>query len=568
MSDAEDPTDAAAVEEDPAAAALSLCISAITAAFAGNTQADSIASALCDQFATISSSVAEVADSVGGVSETVGHVSYGLNTLLLLFGGALVFIMHGGFAMLCAGSIRSKNAMNILLQTILDAAVSGVMFYCVGFGFAFGQGNKPNKFIGDALFGLSRYISHQTPSGAVGTLDADGNRWEVQPVGRWIDFFFQWAFAATATTIPAGAVAERFNFNAYLGYSIFISGFVYPVVAHWAWCYTGWANYGAILSPVFNAGYIDFAGSGVIHMVGGLAGLVGAVMVGPRLGRFDADGNPVDMPGHSAILVVLGTVLLWFGWYGFNPTSVLYLDYSQGAGRSTFATVCGRAAVTTTLAACAGGLACLLNGFRKHRGWDLVGLCNGVLCGLVAITASAHVVEPWAALVCGFVAGLFFDFLCWLLLKLKIDDPLSASPMHFGAGMWGVFFVGLLAKQEYIMEYYWHAPSEDGRLTGKNYYPYGAFYKHSNGKLLASQVVVILAIIAWTVCLMAPFFFIFKLFGALRIPPEVEEMGLDRSKHGGSAYNGTGAAGVAASPGNDVMRNHSPPSSKVVPMSA
>ncbi|GLI67715.1 hypothetical protein VaNZ11_011983 [Volvox africanus] len=496
---------------------------ALTAISSDTSAVNDIANRICDSIVNTN----EV------TSERIAEVANGLNTFLLLFGGSLVFIMHGGFAMLEAGAIRSKNAMNILLQTILDAAAAAIMWYCVGFGFAFGIGPKPNKFIGNAMFGLARYSIHWTGSGT----------------GKWTDFFFQWAFCATAATIPAGAVAERFNFNAYLGYSMFIAGFVYPVVAHWAWCPEGWLGFAA-LKPLFGAGYIDFAGSGVIHMTGGLAGLIGAAMVGPRLGRFDADGNPVEMPGHSAILVVLGTVLLWFGWYGFNPTSMLAID------TIAYADVVGRSAVTTTLSGAAGGIACLLSGFIRRRGWDLVGLCNGILCGFVAITACCHVVEPWAAIICGLVAGIWFDFLCWVLLKLKIDDPLSAGPMHFGTGMWGVFFTGLLAKQEYITEAY-------NRTEDKLY---GAFYPHSSGKILACQVIGILAIIGWVGGTMTIFFGIFKIFGALRIPPEVEEMGLDRSKHGGSAYNGTGITVSPSAPGNDVMRNKQQPSVKVLPM--
>ncbi|KXZ42195.1 hypothetical protein GPECTOR_185g278 [Gonium pectorale] len=523
------------------------------AASSANEIATAICTALDNKTATLATQ-----DSLDTVASGLEGTTLGLNTLLLLYGGALVFLMHGGFAMLEAGAIRSKNAMNILLQTIMDAACSAIMWYLIGFGFAFGMGNQAMKkwddtrgaylgsttsrFIGDAMFGLARYKTHFTGSGT----------------GKWVDFFFQWAFCATAVTIPAGSVAERFNFNAYLGYSTFIAGWVYPVVAHWAWCPTGWLGYG-VNEPVFKAGYIDFAGSGVIHMTGGLAGLIGAIMVGPRLGRFDADGNPVEMPGHSAILVVLGTVLLWFGWYGFNPASILNINTIE------YATVCGRAAVTTTLAGAAGGICCLFNGFRRHRGWDLVGMCNGILCGFVAITACCHVVEPWAAIICGGVAGVWFDFLCWLLLKLKIDDPLSAGPMHFGTGMWGVFFTGLLAKQEYIREVYVHQPSYWGLITKE--YPYGAFYKKSDGKLLGSQIIGILAIIAWVSGNMIAFFGIFKLFKALRIPPEVEEIGLDRSKHGGSAYNtGNGPTTLGGAPGNDVMRNNSPPSAKVLPM--
>jgi ammonium transporter, Amt family len=219
---------------------------------------------------------------------------------------------------LCAGAIRAKNSMNILLQTIMDAAVSAIAFYLVGFGFAYGEGPNPNPFIGNALFALSRYESSFSGSSNVYAWSSSGAS-DNAADGRWTDFFYQWAFAATATTIPAGAVAERFNFNAYLGYTWFISLWVYPVVVHWAWSRQGWLTFNTPgptgrTKFLFNCGFIDFAGSGVVHIVGGTCGLVGAILVGPRLGRFDASGRPVDMPGHSAVLVVLGTVILWFGW--------------------------------------------------------------------------------------------------------------------------------------------------------------------------------------------------------------------------------------------------------------
>ncbi|PNW81429.1 hypothetical protein CHLRE_07g355650v5 [Chlamydomonas reinhardtii] len=415
--------------------------------------------------------------------------------------------------MLEAGAIRSKNAMNILLQTVLDGAASAVMWYLVGFGFAYGIGDNPNGFIGDALFGLSRYSSHNTGTG----------------VGQWTNWFFQWAFCATAATIPAGAVAERFNFNAYLGYSLFLGGFVYPVVAHWVWCPTGWLGYGKATAPFLGAGMVDFAGSGVVHMTGGLAGLTGAWLVGPRLGRFDMDGRPVPMPGHSAILVVLGTVLLWFGWYGFNPGSALVADVRSSA------LIAGRAAVTTTLSGAAGGLTCLLLGFFRHVAWDLISLCNGMLVGFVAVTAGCHVIEPWAALICGFCAAFIFEGTCVLLLRLRVDDVVSAGPMHGCCGAWGVLFVGLLAKEEYIQQAY-----------VRDSYPYGLFYG-GGGLLLASQVIGILSIAGWVLGTMGPFFLLFRAAGSLRISAEDEHKGLDASKHGGSAYHhhhGGGPAGA------------------------
>ncbi|MEW5305332.1 MAG: hypothetical protein WDW38_005628 [Sanguina aurantia] len=452
------------------------------------------------------------------LSTEVAGIIEGVNTLYLVFSGALVFIMHGGFAMLCAGAIRSKNTMNILLQTVLDAAVSAIAYYCVGWGFAYGIGDRPNAFIGDAVFGLSRWESHYSFS------------------SNWQTWFFQWAFAATATTIPAGAVAERFNFNAYLGYSFFISSFVYPVVSHWVWSPEGWLCY---YKPngqglLFGSGMIDYAGSGVVHMVGGLAGMVGCIMVGPRMGRFDSNGKPVDMPGHSPTLVVLGTVLLWFGWYGFNPGS-------QGSIVGHFnADTVGRVAVTTTLSGAAGALSCLITGFFRHKAWDVNALCNGALVGFVSITAGCVAVEPWAAIIAGFVGGWIFDLVCALFLRLRIDDPLSAAPMHGFCGMWGVFFVGLLAKKEYVTTAF------DSNVYGSNFgtgnmpgFTYGLFYPGGGGQLLAAQVIGILAIFAWVVGLMSIFFGIFKFAGIIRISAEDEHAGLDVSKHGGSAYNYT-----------------------------
>ena len=358
----------------------------------------------------------------------------------------------------------------------------------------------------------------------------------------WSNWFYQWAFAATATTIPAGAVAERLNFNAYLGtptccshpvvisapnsflslftaaYSIFIPSFVYPVIVHWAWSNRGWMGAFRVNNPLFGFGYVDFAGSGVVHMVGGLSGLMGAIMVGPRLGRFDSNGKPVDMPGHSATLVVLGTVLLWFGWYGFNPGSTLLV------GTATLGRVAGRAAVTTTLSGAAGGLAALISTFFRNKSWDLVSVCNGTLCGFVSITCACHVVEPWAAIIFGASSALVFDGICALFLKFQIDDPLSAAPMHAGTGAWGLLLVGFFAKKAYLIETYGKGQS------------YGVFYG-GDGKLLACQIIGIIVISAWVIGLMGPFFFALKMTGKLRITPEEEQAGLDVSKHGGSNYN-------------------------------
>jgi len=329
--------------------------------------------------------------------------------------------------------------------------------------------------------------------------------------------------AATATTIPAGAVAERFNFNAYLADTFLISAWVYPVVVHWVWSPNGWLSAFNTKAPLFGSGMIDFAGSAVVHMVGGLSGLVGAVLVGPRLGRFDSNGQPVDMPGHSATLVVLGTCLLWFGWYGFNPGSTLNIAAATSSLSANLYLTSGRAAVTTTLAGGAAVLTALISGFVRKRAWDLLDVCNGALVGFVSITAGCAVVEPWAAIVIGIIGAIIFDATCWLWLKLRIDDPLGASPMHGVCGAWGLFSVGLFATSEYVGQAY---------PNGK----YGGFMG-GGGSLLACQVVGILVILAWVTAMMGPMFFVMKLLGKLRISAEEEQAGLDVSKHGGSAYN-------------------------------
>ena len=213
-----------------------------------------------------------------------------------------VLASQAGFAMLCAGSVRTKNTMNILLKNVLDACAASVAFYVLGYGFAYGTCKHNNGFIGCGLFALHSVFSESS----------------------WQSFLFQWAFSAASATIVSGSVAERTSLMSYFLYSILLTGFVYPVIVHWIWSPHGWLS---AFNPnaLGGIGMIDFAGSGVVHMVGGVAGLMGAIVVGPRTGRFE-NGKTVAMPGHSATLVVLGTFLLWFGWYGFNPGSMLAIS--------------------------------------------------------------------------------------------------------------------------------------------------------------------------------------------------------------------------------------------------
>jgi len=419
------------------------------------------------------------------------------DTQFLLTSAYLVFFMQAGFAMLCAGSVRSKNTKNILIKNVLDACVGAVAWFLFGYGFAFGttDGTKPNSFIGSGKFAMKGIESAYDVA----------------------FYLFQWAFSAAAATIVSGSVAERTRFEAYLGYSFFLTAFVYPCVVHWGWSTEGWLGpWRTNGAKLLDTGMLDFAGSGIVHMVGGCAGLMGAWIVGPRTGRFAPDGRVNPMPGHSAPLVVLGTFILWVGWYGFNPGSQLGLIAAASPR------VIARTAVTTTLAAAGGGFAAMALNYYLYHVWDLIAVCNGALAGLVSITAGCSTTEPWAALICGMLGAVVIHFSSKLLLKLKIDDPLEAAPMHGFCGAFGVLWVGFMAKKDYVAEVF----GVDGA---------GVFYG-GNGKLLGAQICGIVVIASWTCGMLGAFFMLMKKVNLLRTTVEEETLGLDESKHGGSAY--------------------------------
>ncbi|KAG4983561.1 hypothetical protein JHK87_028310 [Glycine soja] len=446
---------------------------------------------LCAQFDSISRKLAET--------------TYAVDNTYLLFSAYLVFAMQLGFAMLCAGSVRAKNTMNIMLTNVLDAAAGGLSYYLFGFAFAFG--GPSNGFIGRHFFGLRDYPMGSSPS------------------GDYSFFLYQWAFAIAAAGITSGSIAERTQFVAYLIYSSFLTGFVYPIVSHWFWSSDGWASAsrsdGNIL---FGSGVIDFAGSGVVHMVGGIAGLWGALIEGPRIGRFDRSGRSVALRGHSASLVVLGTFLLWFGWYGFNPGSFLTIakGYGSGGYYGQWSAI-GRTAVTTTLAGSTAALTTLFSKRLLAGHWNVIDVCNGLLGGFAAITSGCAVVEPWAAIVCGFVAAWVLIGLNKLAAKVEYDDPLEAAQLHGGCGAWGVFFTGLFAKKEYVEEIY-----RGGR-------PFGALMG-GGGRLLAAQVIQILVVCGWVTATMAPLFYGLHKMKLLRISRDDETAGMDLTRHGGFAY--------------------------------
>ncbi len=455
------------------------------------------------------STVEEVSASVTALEESIATTNGGLDVFYLLFAGAMVFFMQAGFAMLCAGSIRAKNVKNIMLKNILDACGGAVGFWTIGYAFAYGGADSSVKsFIGNADFVLAN----------------------IHDGGSLIGWFFQFAFAATAATIVAGTVAERCKFEAYIAYSLMLTGFVYPVVVHAIWSSSGFLS--AFTDDKFlGSGMIDFAGSGVVHMTGGITALYAAKILGPRIGRFyDADGNelpePVSFPPHSVALQVLGTFILWVGWYGFNPGSTL------GISALGYADVAALCAVTTTLAAAAGSVSAMFTDMIMTRAktgetmYDITMCMNGALSGLVGITAGCSVCEPWAAFVIGIIAGWVYIGFSSLLVKMKIDDAVDAIPVHFGNGMWGCIATGLFASPGLVANAY---GTEN----------FGAFYGQG-GALLGVEICGILFIIGWVCVIMIPYFLALNAMGLFRVDALEEEVGLDISHHKGAAYDLSG----------------------------
>lgn len=435
----------------------------------------------------------------------------GTDTFFLLWAGATVFLMQAGFAMLCAGSVRNKNVKNIMLKNLLDACGGALGFWSLGFAFAYGGSGPTTKgFIGNENFFLSGMSS----------------------AGDYIGWFFQFAFAATAATIVAGTVAERCKMIAYICYSLFLTGFVYPVVVYAIWSSSGFLT-AFNDEPLFGVGMVDFAGSGVVHMTGGFTALVAATILGPRKGRFyDDDGNKLDEPvqfqPHSVALQMLGTFILWFGWYGFNPGSALMIANS---GSADVAALC---AVTTTLAAAAGSVTALFTDSLMGRmssgesEYDLSMAMNGALGGLVAITAGCSVVTPYASVIIGVIGGWVYILGSKTLVMLKIDDAVDAVPVHFFNGMWGVLAAALFATEEGMAAAYSHKGGKHGLFYG------------GGGSLLGANICGILFIIAWVSVLMVPFFGALKVLGMFRVDPLEEDVGLDISHHKGAAYDLSG----------------------------
>src|SRR4051794_10650231 len=356
-----------------------------------------------------------------------------INTVWVLVTAFLVFFMQAGFMALEAGFARSRETVNILLECVFDTCLCGLLYWAIGFAFQFGAGN--------GLIGHQFFFLH-------GMTDSYGST----GVAFLAFFLFQFAFADTASTITSGAMVGRTGFKGDILYSACVSGFIYPIFGHWVWGPGGWLGntMGWFHSWTGGAVFRDFAGSTVVHTVGGFIALAGCIALGPRLGRkFKRDGGG-PLPPHDLTMASIGAVILWFGWYGFNPGSTLSaMDW----------TGIGRVAGNTTLAACAGGLIAVLFVYPRSKTWDLGMSLNGFLGGLVAITAPCYWVSPSGAILIGAVAGVIVPLGVDLLEHWRVDDPIGAWPVHGLAGVWGTLSIGLFAAGKYGI------PGPDGADT-------------------------------------------------------------------------------------------------------
>jgi Amt family ammonium transporter len=386
-----------------------------------------------------------------------------------LVAAALVFFMQAGFAMVEAGFTRAKNAVNIMMKNLMDFSMGSLAFWAIGFGIMFGVSST-------GWFGTSSFfLSDFTPG---------GDPWVL---AFWM---FQVVFAATAATIVSGAMAERTKFSGYLIYSIFISAIIYPIFGSWAWgsLYKG----GGWLE---NLGFIDFAGSTVVHSVGGWAALAGAIVLGPRLGKYDKKGNVKPILGHNLPLAALGVFILWLGWFGFNPGSTT-------AASKDIAMIF----VNTNLAAAAGAVFAMFASWMKFGKPEVGMSLNGALAGLVAITSPCASVSPLSSVIIGAIAGIIVVFSVLFFDKIRIDDPVGAISVHGVNGAWGTLAAGIF------------------NMGG------------TSMKIIGVQVLGIVTAFAWTFITAFILFKVIDMSIGLRVSPEEEAEGLDYAEHGGNAY--------------------------------
>jgi Amt family ammonium transporter len=404
--------------------------------------------------------------------------SVGIDTLWVMIAAFMVFIMQAGFGMLEAGLIRTKNTCSILMKNFLDFCMASMGFFMFGYAIMFGEGN--------GFMGLKGWFLKEATS--------EGN------LPLYAHWFFHAVFCGAAATIVAGGIAERMKFKAYLIYSFIISATVYPIVGHWIWG-GGWLS---------KLNFADFAGSTVVHTVGGIAALIGTMVLGPRIGKYNPDGSANAIEGHSMSLASLGTLILWFAWFGFNPGSTL----SVGDGSKI-----AQVAVNTNLSAVAGALSGMFFAWKKFGKPDLTMTMNGALAGLVAITAPCAYVYPHEAIIIGAIGGIIVVLGTIFLDKVHIDDPVGAVPVHAMNGIWGTLAVGIFGHKSFGL-------AQEGLLNGGGFVQLG---------------VQLLGVLATVIFVAFAMFLVFKsidkLIG-LRVSREEELKGLDLTQHGMESYAG------------------------------
>lgn len=419
----------------------------------------------------------------GGEAKTPQSIETSLDTVWVLVAAALVFFMQAGFFFLEGSLTRAKNVSNAMLKGVMDFCLGALVYWAIGFALMFGLDR--GGFIGSGGF----FANLANPE------------WNGLPLYAFL--LFQIAFAGAAATILAGAVAERVKFSAYCIATVFITGFIYPVVGHWIWAEGGW---------LYRLGMLDFAGSTVVHTVGGICALVGAWIVGPRAGKYNPDGTPNAIPGHNIPMAALGTFILWMGWYGFNPGSTL-------AASPAIATI----AMTTTLAASAGAAAAMFLTWIRYGKPDVSMSFNGALAGLVAITAGCAYVSMASSVIIGLVAGILVVFAVELVDRgLRVDDPVGAISVHAVNGIWGTVAVGLFAQASY---------GEANGVAAVN----GLFYGGGAAQL-GKQLVGIVSVAAWVAVTAALLFFALKKTIGVRVDEEGQKAGLDITEHNLEAY--------------------------------
>ncbi len=412
---------------------------------------------------------------------SITQLAQGINTVWVLLCAALVFFMEGGFAALEAGFIRSKNSLNIIMKVFADCTIGMLGYWAIGFGIMYGLDKA-------GLFGTSGAFL----TGGFGHLHL-----QIPIYAYWI---FQAAFAIAVATIVSGAVAERMKFGPYMVFSLLATAVIYPVAGHWVWNPSGW---------LAQMGMIDFAGSAAVHSVGGWASLAAVLVLGPRKGKYNKDGSLNVLPAHNLPLAALGAFMLWFGWFGFNPGSSLSgLDLNIA-----------RIAVTTNLAAAAGGTVSALYTMWKYGKPDASMIINGSLAGLVAITAGTAYVTPASAVVIGGIAGVLVVLAVQFFDLIKADDPVGAIAVHGVCGTFGALAVGIFAEK-------------------------GGLIYSGSFKLLGIQALGVTAVSVWAFGATAAVFYILKKTVGIRVTQEDELDGMDLCEHGIAAYTGIEASHV------------------------